>query len=300
METYKTTHPKTPVSWLAQAIGLSRKCLTATVTPEESRSKDRDNALAQEIVAILHDFPYYGYRRVTPALQRSGTHVNKKRVGRIMHERGLMQKRRRRFTKTTDSRHRLPTYPNLVSTIVPSHPCHVWAADITYVRLERGFCYVALIVDTFTRKVVGWAVDTHMEVSLVMTALIRALEGGAPTYHHSDRGGQYCAKEYIELLTKHGVQISMADVGMSVDNPYAESLNRTVKVEEVYLKEYHTVVDARTSIGRFIEDVYNTKRLHSSIGYVPPAEFETAWYATHRTVDDDHLHVARNELSLSA
>jgi putative transposase len=280
METYRTKKPNAKVSWLAEALSLSRKCLNTTTATEEKQPKTGDKELVTEITLVLHDFPYYGYRRVTPQLKRQGTDVNKKRIQRIMHEHGLAQKRRRRFIKTTDSRHQLPTYPNLVADIIPSYPCHVWAADITYVRLEKGFCYVALIVDTFTRKVVGWAVDTHMEVSLVMEALHMALEGGTPDYHHSDRGGQYCAKEYVALLIAHGVQISMADAGMSVDNPYAESLNRTLKVEEVYLKEYYTVLDARREIKHFVEVVYNTKRLHSSIGYVPPVEFEAAWYAT--------------------
>lgn len=281
METYREKEPNAKMSWLAEAVGLSRKCLGATVAIEETKTKDSDDTLVEEILLILHDFPCYGYRRVTPALKRGGIHVNKKRIQRIMHEHGLSQKRRRRFTKTTDSRHGLTTYPNVVSGIVPDHPCHVWAADITYVRLEKGFSYVALIVDTFTRKVVGWAVDTHMEASLVLEALRMALEGGVPDYHHSDRGGQYCAKEYVERLTSCGVQISMADVGMSVDNPYAESLNRTLKVEEVYLKEYRTIEDARREIKHFIEVVYNTKRLHSSIGYVPPVEFEATWCAVH-------------------
>lgn len=245
-----------------------------------------DDDLIAHIICILHDFPCYGYRRVTPALKRRGIVVNKKRVQRVMHERGLSQKRKRSFTKTTDSTHSLRTYPNLVSTIIPDHPCHVWAADITYVRLEKGFCYVALIVDTFTRKVVGWAVETHMEVGLVLSALSMALKEGAPEYHHSDRGGQYCAHEYIELLMTHGTKISMADAGMSVDNPYAESLNKSVKQEEVYLKEYRTVEDARKSIGHFIESVYNTTRLHSSIGYVPPVEFEATWYASHHQVGE--------------
>jgi putative transposase len=238
---------------------------------------------------------------VTPALKRHGTHVNKKRVQRVMREHGLAQKRRKRFTKTTDSRHRLPTYPNLVSGITPSYPCQVWASDITYVRLAQGFCYVALIVDTFTRKVVGWAVDTHMETSLVMEALTMALAHGAPAYHHSDRGGQYCAHEYIAQLTEHGVQISMADAGMSVDNPYAESLNRTLKVEEVYLKEYHTINDARSALSHFIEVVYNTKRLHSSIGYVPPAEFEAAWYAKRDAMEEaPTLRTSESAVSLMA
>ncbi len=299
METYRQARiirgkPDVPTSWLAEAIGLSRKMLGRTEPPRESERRKGDADLKEKIVCILHDFPCYGYRRVTPALKRAGTQVNKKRVARVMKENGLAQKQRRRFTKTTDSTHRLPTYPNLVRDIVPGRPRHVWAADITYVRLAVGFCYVALIIDTFTRKVAGWAVETHMETSLVMHALTMALAKGAPEFHHSDRGGQYCAREYVELLSSRGVKIIMADAGLSVDNPYAESLNRTLKVEEVYLKEYHAVEDARASIKCFIEDVYNTKRLHSSLGYVPPEEFEERWLNEHvaprvRLRSDEHV-----------
>lgn len=300
MEAYRAKRPEVPVSWLAHALSLSRKCLTAAGAGKETKPDKGDNDLVRKITLALHEFPCYGYRRVTPHLQRQGTWVNKKRIQRLMHEHGLAQKRKKRFTKTTDSRHRLRTYPNLIKDVVPDHPGHVWAADITYVRLEKGFCYVALIVDTFTRKVVGWAVDTHMEVSLVLDALEMALATGAPKYHHSDRGGQYCAREYVDLLTKHKVEISMADAGMSVDNPHAESLNRTLKVEEVYLKEYRTVDDARREIKYFIEVVYNTKRLHSSIGYVPPEEFEAAWHAAHDDERTSILHQDASAVSLQA
>jgi putative transposase len=144
-------------------------------------------------------------------------------------------------------------------------------------RLAKGFCYVAILLDVFTKKVVGWGVELHMETSLVVAALKLALEGGCPEYHHSDRGGQYCSYEYTNLLKENGVKISMADTGVSVDNPYAESFNRTLKVEEVYLSDYDTIVDAKESMKRFIEEMYNKKRLHSSLGYKPPEEFETEW-----------------------
>jgi len=290
METYQAEQTeagekKAPISWLAEAVGLSRKCLGVTTSTEKNEPRLGDNSLKERIVAVLSVFPRYGYRRVTAHLRRTGDTINKKRIQRVMRACGLVQKRKKRTIKTTDSTHRLTTFPNLIKDIVPNHPFHVLAADITYVRLEHGFCYVAMVIDIFTRKVVGWAVDTHMETSLVMTALNMSLTHGTPDYHHSDRGAQYCSHEYVDTLTKRGTQISMADVGMSVDNPYAESMNKTLKQEEVYLKEYRTVDDARHSISTFIDNVYNKKRLHSSIGYVPPEEFEQAWFAKQSDVE---------------
>jgi putative transposase len=195
-----------------------------------------------------------------------------------MKKYGLEQKKKKRFTKTTNSHHALRTFPNRIAGITALYPHHIWASDITYVRLERGFCYAALIIDLFTRKVVGWAVENHMEKELVLYALESALQKGIPSFHHSDRGGQYCSKEYVQRLKTLGVTISMADPGMSVDNPFAESMNKTLKTEEVYLREYCDVDEARMSIGDFLENVYNTKRLHSSLGYVPPMEFERNWH----------------------
>lgn len=216
--------------------------------------------------------------RVSKELKRKGNAINHKKAERLMKKYGLFQKRRKYKPKTTDSRHVLPIYPNLVKDIAADHPKHIWVADITYVRLPKGFCYVAIILDVFTKKIVGWAIDIHMEKSLVIEALNLALLGGAPEYHHSDRGGQYCSYEYTDLLKENSVLVSMADTGVSVDNPYAESWNRTLKVEEVYLSDYETINDARRSIKRFIEEVYNKKRLHSSLGYKPPEEFEKEWY----------------------
>jgi putative transposase len=253
---------------------LSPKCY---LEKDETESNEEDTIWKERIEAILIDFPYYGSVRVTKELHRRKYSVNKKRIARIMKESGLAQKRRRSWTKTTNSRHLLPTYPNLVKDIATDHPKHIWVADITYVRLAKGFCYVAIVLDVFTKKVVGWSVELHMETSLVVDALKLALCGGAPEYHHSDRGGQYCSYEYTNLLKENRVKISMADTGVSVDNAYAESFNRTLKVEEVYLADYETIVDAKASLKKFIEVLYNKKRLHSSLGYKPPEEFEEEW-----------------------
>lgn len=257
-----------------EAIGLSPKCFKEK---DETENLEEDKIWKERIEAVLIGFPYYGNVRVTKELHRRGYSVNKKRIARIMKENGLAQKRRKSWTKTTDSRHSLPTYSNLVKDVVANRPHHIWVADITYVRLAKGFCYVAIILDVFTKKVVGLSVELHMETSLVVDALKLALEGGSPEYHHSDRGGQYCSYAYTDLLKENGVNISMADTGVSVDNPYAESFNRTLKVEEVYLADYDTIVDAKESMKRFIEEMYNKKRLHSSLGYKPPEEFEEEW-----------------------
>lgn len=265
-----------------EAIGLSPKCF---IEKDEGEKREEDKIWKDRIETVLWSYPYYGNVRVTEELKRNGYAVNKKRIARIMQESGLAQKRRKCWTKTTDSRHLLPVYPNLVKEIIANHPEHIWVADITYVRLAKGFCYVAIILDVFTKKVVGWSVELHMETSLVIDALNLALCGGAPAYHHSDRGGQYCSYEYTNLLKENGVKISMADTGVSVDNPYAESFNRTLKVEEVYLADYDMITDAKESLKQFIETVYNKKRLHSSLGYKPPEEFEEEWLKQNKKRD---------------
>lgn len=257
----------------AEAIGLARKNRHVHLP-----SAVPDTAIwKQHIESILEEFPCYGYRKVTAALQRAGHTINHKKIMRLMDETGLKQKRRNYKPKTTDSRHRLKVFPNLVKGLSITHPNHVWAGDITYVRLPRGFCYVAILIDLFTRKVVGYAIAITMDASLVHTALEMALQYGVPLFHHTDRGGQYCEKEYVERLEKLRVKISMADVGISVDNPFAESFNRTLKVEEIYLRDYQNLEEAQQSIATFIEKVYNAKRLHSSLNYLPPIEFEALW-----------------------
>jgi len=194
-----------------------------------------------------------------------------------MDECGLKQKRRYYKPRTTDSRHKMRVFPNLIKVIVPCFPHHVWVGDITYVRLPGGFCYAAILLDLFTRKVVGYAVALSMDARLVHAALDMALLSGVSRFHHSDRGGQYCEKEYVARLEKLGTKISMAETGVSVDNPFAESFNRTLKVEEVYLRDYQNLEEAKCSVGDFIEKIYNAKRLHSSLGYLPPIEFEELW-----------------------
>jgi putative transposase len=227
--------------------------------------------------AILSITPCYGYRKVTAALRRSGEVINHKKVMRLMNITGFKQKKRKFKPRTTDSRHKLRVFPNLVKEIVPSYPHHVWVGDITYVRLPHGFCYVAILMDVYTKKIMGWSIALHMEKELVLEALDMALRVGTPMYHHTDRGGQYCATDNIERLESHGVQVSMADTGVSVDNPFAESFNKTLKVEEVYLHDYQNIDEARASIGSFINDVYHAKRLHQALGYRTPDEVFTEW-----------------------
>ena len=230
----------------------------------------------ERIEAILLETPCYGYRKVTAALKRT-YRVNHKKIMRIMNITNLKQKRRKYKPRTTDSRHKLRTFPNLVKGIAPSFPHHIWASDITYVRLPGGFCYVAIIIDVFTKEIVGWSIALSMELPLVMDALEMALKKGVPVFHHSDRGSQYCSHDHLARLENAGVKISMADAGVSVDNPYAESFNRTLKVEEVYLHEYQDLDEAKASIKDFIERVYRTKRLHASLGYLTPEEFSAQW-----------------------
>ena len=272
----KHADARTPRIWLLEAIGLSSK----TWYRDEEETDDADDLVWKErILRILIDFPYYGFRRVHAQLLRDGHTINKKRVQRIMQEYKLVQKRRKYSIKTTNSRHALPTYPNLIADLIISYPEHVWVADITYIRLPNGkFCYLATVLDIFTRRPRGWALAEHMREELVVEALESALKRyEAPEYFHSDRGGQYCGKEHTAILTAHKVRISMAATGVSVDNAFAESFFRTIKVEEVYLADYADIVDARRQIAEFIDVVYTTKRLHSSLGYLTPEEFEEAW-----------------------
>ena len=240
-----------------------------------------DLLVLSHIEEILIRFPTYGYRRVTAQLRREGRPVNHKRVLRIMRENDLAAMGRRRV-KTTNSRHDYGRYPNLVKGIEVTRPDQVWCADITYIQLRRGFVYLAILLDIFTRGLRGWNLGRTLSSDLAVVALERALSKGKPEIHHSDQGIQYAAHGYVERLQDLGVQISMAAVGQPTENPYAERVIRTIKEEEVYLADYEDFADAYRRIGRFIEDVYQTKRIHSSLGYLTPAEFEAAYWAEHR------------------
>ncbi|HZU01909.1 MAG TPA: IS3 family transposase [Ktedonobacteraceae bacterium] len=247
----------------------------------EPAKRAEEVALRDAIEQIILDFSGYGYRRVTHALQRAGWKVNHKRVLRIMQEESLLCQLKRHFVHTTDSHHPFPVYPNLVNGTTPDAPDLIWVADLTYIRLRSEFVYLATILDAYSRKCIGWNLSTRIDTNLALGALEEALatrEVKPGLIHHSDRGVQYASIAYTERLLSMGVRISMPAKGNAYDNAKAESFFKTLKQEEVYLKQYQTFEEASTNLGQFIDDVYNTKRLHSSLGYVPPAEFETAYY----------------------
>jgi len=233
--------------------------------------------LRDAIQKIALEMPAYGYRRVSAQLSRQGWRVNHKRVLRIMREDNLLCLRRRKFVVTTDSNHKLPVYPNLARDLKVTGLNQLWVADITYIRLEFEFVYLAVILDAFSRRVIGWALERTLEATLTIGALKMAIGRGRVEpglVHHSDRGSQYADADYTKLLKDHRFQISMSRKGNPYDNAKAESFMKTLKYEEVYRAEYQDLTDARRQIGRFIESVYNQKRLHSALGYRSPIEFE--------------------------
>lgn len=239
--------------------------------------EDSDQELRDAIQRIALEFSSYGWPRMTRELGRRGWAVNHKRVYRLMREDNLLCLRRRKFVVTTNSAHDLPVYPNLAREITPSDVDQLWVADITYIRLLAEFVYLAVILDAFSRRVIGWALERTLEDELTLQALRMALKRRKPAaglVHHSDRGVQYASRDYTALLIEHGIRISMSRRGNPYDNALAESFIKTLKYEEVYRQEYRDLAEARASIPRFLEQVYNQKRLHSALGYLPPAEFE--------------------------
>jgi putative transposase len=250
--------------------GFYRRRVPRQATPVEMELRD-------EMQKIAAEFPAYGYRRITAELQQRGFDVNHKRVLRMMREDNLLCIRRRAFMVTTDSRHNLPVYPNLAREIKPTTMNQLWVADITYVRLRTEFVYLAVVLDAFSRRVIGWALGRTLEAPLAVAALRMALIERQPApglVHHSDRGVQYASQDYTEMLKQHEATISMSRKGNPYDNAACESFMKTLKYEEVYRSEYRDFEEAHESIGEFLECVYNQKRLHSALGYVPPAEFE--------------------------
>lgn len=239
-----------------------------------------DAHLRVAISQVCEEFPCYGYRRVTAELRRRGWIVNRKRAARLMKSMNLQAKKAVRKRRTTNSEHACPRYPNLVANLIAQRPDQVWVADITYVRLRNEFVFLAVIMDVFTRTIRGWHLDRSLEQRLTLTALWKALPTHCPEIHHSDQGLQYAATAYTDLLKQHGIQISMAEVGEPTQNGYAERLMRTIKEEEVDLSDYQDYHDAYRQIGQFLEDVYMRKRVHSSLNYLTPAEFESQWLAT--------------------
>lgn len=237
-----------------------------------------DDSLQDAILAVAAEWPTYGYRRMSAELRRRGWVVNHKRMRHLMDEMGLKVRVKRKRRKTTNSDHPFPRYPNLVLGLCVVYPDQVWVADITYVRLGQGFVYLAVIMDVFTRAIRGWNLSRSLDERLTLSALQKALSAHrVPHIHHSDQGVQYAATDYTATLQAHGVQISMAEIGEPTQNGFAERLMRTIKEEEVDLSEYQDYADARRQIGRFLEDVYMRKRIHSSLGYLTPLEFEEQW-----------------------
>jgi transposase InsO family protein len=233
--------------------------------------------LRDEMQKIALESPAYGYRRITRELQKRGFEVNHKRVLRMMREDNLLCVRRRAFIVTTDSRHMLPVYPNLAYQMSPTAVNQLWVADITYIRLRTEFVYLAVILDAFSRRVIGWALGRTLEAELALAALRMALAARKPSaglVHHSDRGVQYASQAYTETLKQQDAKISMSRKGNPYDNAACESFLKTLKQEEVYRNEYRDFHDAHSSIGEFLERVYNCKRLHSALGYLSPTEFE--------------------------
>ncbi len=236
-----------------------------------------DQDLVNEIEVIIEEFSGYGYRRVTQELHRRGKPINHKKVHRIMRERGLLKKPKRRWIRTTDSNHGHRIYPNLIQNLAVTGPNQAWAADITYIGIRNAFVYLAVILDLFARRAVGYAISRNIDTALCLEALQMAIADRRPPegiIHHSDRGVQYASHDYVQVLLKHGFRISMSRKGNPYDNAAAESFFKTVKIEEVYLWEYRTLEDVQVRLPFFIQQVYNRKRLHSSLGYRPPVEFE--------------------------
>lgn len=269
-----------PIKDAARLLGVSKSGYYRWLTKKgyDSRAA-RDRPVVEEMMKIVHEMPGYGYRRMTKELGRHGYPANHKRVLRLMRENGLTFKRKRWHPITTDSEHENPVYPNLVRGLEVTAPNQVWAADFTYIGLRTGFVYLAVELDVHSRRCIGWSLSHRLDTNTALDALEMALynrrdDNLSGLIHHSDRGIQYTSMAFTECLRNHGIQISNSRKGNPYDNAFVESFFKTLKCEEVYLNEYETYEDALKNIEKFIEDVYNEKRMHSALGYMSPAEFE--------------------------
>lgn len=258
-------------------IGLSPS--TYYDQPKRSRvSRERkDVELRNSIEAIQQDFPRAGYRTVQVYLRRQGRWVGERRIRRIMKQFSLHAEIKRAFVHTTDSNHSHQVYPNLLPGRCWTGINQAWVADLTYIRIVNCFVYLAVILDLFSRKVIGWALSKHIDAELALAALRQAIQQRQPPagcLHHSDRGVQYLCNDYVALLAEHGFLISNSAKGNPYHNAFAESFMKTLKQEEVYLANYETYLDVLENLPTFIEEVYNEKRVHSGIEYLTPSELE--------------------------
>lgn len=242
----------------------------------------QEGDLKDAIQSVAGQYPTYGTRRIAHQLRRPPYRypVGRKRIQRLMRSMNLLRPVKRSRIRTTNSQHGFPRFPNLMEGLVVSSPNQVWVADITYIRLKYSFIYLVVLMDVFTRSIRGWHLSRALDQNLTLYALNQGLLHECPAIHHSDQGIQYAFKNYIQVLQAHQVQISMASVGKPKENGFAERLIRTIKEEEVELAEYKDLDDAREQIGRFLEDVYMTKRIHSALDYATPSEFEALWRAS--------------------
>jgi putative transposase len=262
---------------IERMVELGRVSRSGFYRFDENARPDRDMDLRDAIQRIALEWPSYGRPRITAELRRRGWTVNAKRVHRLLREDNLLCVRKRKFVVTTDSNHGRKVYPNLARDLVLTGVDQLWRADITYIRLREEFVFLAVILDSFSRRVIGWALDRNMEDGLTLTALRMALSRRSiqpGLVHHSDRGSQYASNDYTDLLKTNQIDISMSRKGNPWDNAACESFMKTLKYEEVLRNEYRDLAEARASIREFLEKVYNQKRLHSALGYLPPVEFE--------------------------
>lgn len=265
------------IQQFCQLAGVSRA--TYYRRWQRREPKQEEMAVRDRLQELALKYRHYGYRPMTRLLKREGWVVNHKRVLRLMREDNLLSLRRRQFVITSDSDHDWQVFPNLARRMQVSAIDQLWAADITYVRLKTEFIYLAVILDVFSRRVVGWAISRNLDSGVAQQALLQAIETRRPRpglVHHSDRGWQYACRDYVSLLAQHGIQPSMSRPANPYDNAFAESFMKTLKAEEVDASRYRSFEQAQQSIGRFIEGFYNIERLHSALGYCSPAEFETA------------------------
>jgi len=272
-----------PISHICDLLGLSRAQYYRYA--KQLPHLEPDAELRAAIRKIAADMPAYGYRRVKAQLARNGIVANHKRVLKLMRKDGLLCRSKAAFVNTTQSQHSFTTYPNLVPSLSVDRPDRLWVADITYIHLRRDVFYLAVLLDAFSRRILGWHMDSSLGAQLTLVALKMALAQRTITpnlVHHSDRGCQYAADIYIKLLKERGIRISMSRTGNPDDNAKAERFIRTLKYEEIYLNDYETVAEAQSRIAEFLDEIYNHKRLHSKLGYLPPAEFEQSFQVSTR------------------